>query len=149
MPFQISLADPNIPVERDHATRQIFLAPTDGGYGIPLLMNFCYRCGGRLPPLRKLFKDVDMQEFESVCRLMEHVQSLDQARTLLGEPDRVLEDGPERWVFTDLPGKTRLSFCYDTAFRSLVLWVYETEDGSLRYYAHGKPLFGLRDLRLD
>ena len=99
-------------------------------------MRYCFWCGGKLPDTKRasLFTEPDEQEQAALGRLTDRIKNAAAMRALLGEPDEIHTD--DGFPFGQLPWKYQ--YTYNQRWNTLVLYVFEAEDGSVDFGHTGK-----------
>ena len=139
-------ADPMYPIEFDERTNEYQIVY--GGAQIPL--QYCFRCGGRLPESTRdsLFTSPDENEMAEIADLFREAQTIDDVVRILGPPDEICEgnfDDADDVAADEMPANGgvipwRQQFLYREKWESLDLFVHEHPDGRVSYFIAGKQI---------
>lgn len=130
------VSDANCPIEHDADLNEYNIVSLDKHAGYRLY--FCFFCGGRLPESRRdaLYLEPSPKEVSEVTKLLGTVTSIEEARQVLGKPDKVSK------LNSNGAGK-QSSFdekhhMYSSRWQTLDLTIRERADGFVDYAFAGK-----------
>lgn len=139
-------ADPRLPIEFDERTNEYEIVHD----GVRIPMQYCFRCGGRLPESTRasLFTTPDDNEMAEIAALLKGARSIDDVVRILGPADDIHEghfDAVGDAGTGAIPRKGRVipwkqQLDYRKRWRSLTLIVHEHPDGSVSYMITGKQI---------
>lgn len=143
---QHMVEDPLYPIEFDEQTGEYQIVHN----GVRIFMEYCFKCGGRLPESKRgsLFTTPDENEKAEIADLLRGVRSIDDVVRILGAADETHEGqlgAVGDATATAMPRKGRVipwrqQLDYRERWRSLTLIVHEHPDGSVSYMVGGKHI---------
>lgn len=127
--------DPHFPLEYDAALNEFNIVHGEArNFRTPIL--YCPYCGGRLPESKRdtFFVRLDETEEKQMQELMTRVCDVESMRNILGEPDRSYESliNEEQRQLYEMK-KWKRQYTYESRWRTLCLYIFERDDGSVQY----------------
>ena len=138
--------DPLYPIQFDEQTGEYQIVYN----GARIFMEYCFKCGGRLPETKRgnVFTTPDEKELDEVSKLLQGASSIQDVIRVLGAPDKI-HAGDYNTIDETAPTEStrncrvrpwKQQLDYREQWPSLWLFVHENPDGSVSYGVTGKHI---------